>query len=119
MRVAVLSTFVLLSTTFAARADFSYTTTSKTTGGMAASLGGGANNPPSKHYFKGQKMRTDSGDTSIIIDFDAQTMTTISNRQKPISVRRFSINAFEISLTRHSRNQTGKSVTMPEWASNY
>jgi hypothetical protein len=22
-------------------------------------------------------------------------------------------------LTRHSRNQTGKSVTMPEWASNY
>jgi hypothetical protein len=24
-----------------------------------------------------------------------------------------------IILTRHSRNQTGKSVTMPEWASNY
>jgi type I restriction enzyme R subunit len=23
------------------------------------------------------------------------------------------------NLTRHSRNQTGKSVTMPEWASNY
>jgi Flp pilus assembly protein TadD len=25
----------------------------------------------------------------------------------------------EYYLTRHSRNQTGKSVTMPEWASNY
>jgi len=24
-----------------------------------------------------------------------------------------------VFLTRHSRNQTGKSVTMPEWASNY
>ena len=24
-----------------------------------------------------------------------------------------------LTLTRHSRNQTGKSVTMPEWASNY
>jgi hypothetical protein len=87
MKVAVLFTFVLLSTTLAARADFSYTTTSKTTGGMAASLGGGANNPPSKHYFKGQKMRTDSGETSIIIDFDAQTMTMINNRQKTVTVR--------------------------------
>ncbi len=25
----------------------------------------------------------------------------------------------DIVLTRHSRNQTGKFVTMPEWASNY
>jgi hypothetical protein len=90
MKVAVLFTFALLSTTLAARADFSYTTTAKTTGGMAASFGGGANNPPSKHYFKGQKMRTDSGDTSIIIDFDAQTMTMIDNRQKTVTVRSLS-----------------------------
>jgi hypothetical protein len=90
MRVAVLFTFVLLSTTLAARADFSYTTTSKTTGGMAASLGGGGNNPPSKYYFKGQKMKTDIGDTAIIIDFDAQTLTTINNRSKTATVRSLS-----------------------------
>jgi hypothetical protein len=57
---------------------------------MAAGFGGGANNSPSKHYFKGQKMRTDSGDTSTIIDFDAQTMTIISNRQKTVTVRSLS-----------------------------
>jgi hypothetical protein len=26
---------------------------------------------------------------------------------------------YDENLTRHSRNQTGKLVTMPEWASNY
>jgi hypothetical protein len=82
MKAAILSMFVLLSATLAARADFSYTTTTKTT------VGG--NNQPSKHYFKGQKMRTDSGDTSIIIDFDAQTMTMINNRQKTVTVRSLS-----------------------------
>jgi hypothetical protein len=87
MKVAVLFTFALLSATLAARADFSYTTTSKATGGMAASLGGGTNNPPSKYYFKGQKMKTDVGDTSIIIDFEAQTITTLNNRSKTVSVR--------------------------------
>jgi hypothetical protein len=82
MRGAILFTVVLLSGTPAARADFSYTTTTKT------SLG--ANNQPSKHYFKGQKMRTDSGDTSTIIDFDAQTMTMINNRTKTVTVRSLS-----------------------------
>jgi hypothetical protein len=89
MKAAVLFTFVLLSTTFA-QADFSYTTTSRATGGMAASLGGASNNPPAKQYFKGQKMKTDIGDTAIIIDFDAQTMTTINNRAKTVSVRSLS-----------------------------
>jgi hypothetical protein len=90
MRVAVLFTFLLLSTTIAARADFSYTTTSRTTGGMAASLGSAGNTPPSKYYFKGQKMKTDIGDAAIIIDFDAQTMTTINNRSKTVTVRNLS-----------------------------
>jgi hypothetical protein len=79
MKAAILSMFVLLSATLAARADFSYTTTTKTTVG--------ANNPPSKHYFKGQKMRTDSGDIATIIDFDSQTMTMINNRLKTVTVR--------------------------------
>jgi hypothetical protein len=77
----------LLSTTLAARADFSYTTTSKATGGMAASFGGGGNNPPSRYYFKGRKMKTENGDNATILDFDAQTLTTINNRQKTITVR--------------------------------
>ena len=79
MKGAILFTFVLLSATLAARADFSYTTTTKTSVG--------ANNPASKHYFKGQKMRTDSGDTSTILDFDAQTLTMINNRTKTVTVR--------------------------------
>ena len=89
MKVAVLFTFVLLSTTLA-RADFSYTTTTRTTGGMAASLGGANNTPPAKHYFKGQKMKTDTGDIATILDFDAQTITTINNRSKTVTVRSLS-----------------------------
>src|ERR1700691_5688629 len=87
MKAAVLFTFVLLSTTVAARADFSYTTNSKATGGMAVSLGGGGNNPPSRYYFRGRKMKTENGDNATILDFDAQTLTTINNRQKTITVR--------------------------------
>jgi hypothetical protein len=85
MKAAVLFTFVLLSATFAARADFSYATTSRVTGGSLASPGG--TNNPSKYYFKGQKMKTDSGEVATIIDFDAQTLTTINNRLKTVTVR--------------------------------
>jgi hypothetical protein len=90
MKAAILFTFIALTTAVGARADFSYTTTTKTTGGMAAALAGGRTNAPSKHYFKGQKTRTDSGDTSTIIDFDAQTMTMINNRTKTVTVRSLS-----------------------------
>lgn len=65
---------------FVARADFSYTTTRQ-----------GANNESAtKHYLKGQKMLTDNGRTSTIMDFDAQTITTINNANKTYSVRSFS-----------------------------
>jgi hypothetical protein len=70
---------VLVWTTLPALADFSYTTTRT-----------GGNNQPSKYYFKGQKMKTDSGDTAMILDFDAQTITTINNNRKTISVKSFS-----------------------------
>jgi hypothetical protein len=89
MKIAVLFTFVLLAAAVTARADFSYTTTTKTAGAMAA-IAGANNTPPSKHYFKGQRMKTDSGDIATIIDFDAQTITTINNKQKTISVRSLS-----------------------------
>jgi hypothetical protein len=76
----------------AAHADFSYTTTRKTTGGMMASMGGAAGGPQtSKSYFKGQKMKTDSGGaTAIILDFDAQTITTINTTKKTYTVKSFS-----------------------------
>jgi len=89
MKDAVLLTIVVLATTLTARADFSYTTTSKTTGGTMAAMAGGVNTPPTKQYFKGQKLKTDSGDTAIILDFDAQTITTVNNKAKTISVRSF------------------------------
>lgn len=46
-------------------------------------------NNPSKYYFKGQKMKMDSGDAALILDFDAQTITTINNKQKTISTKSF------------------------------
>ncbi|HEX4136559.1 MAG TPA: DUF4412 domain-containing protein [Bryobacteraceae bacterium] len=75
----------LLFITLAARADFSYTTTSKTGGTMAAMAGAGANTP-SKYYFKGQKMKSESGDIALIIDFETQKMTTINHKAKTVSV---------------------------------
>lgn len=89
MKVAAISAFVLLAVTLSARADFCYTTTNKTGGAMAAMTGGGTI-PPAKLYFKGQKMKTDNGDTATILDFDAQTITVINNKAKTISVRNFS-----------------------------
>ena len=91
MTTAALLTAALLAGAWAARADFSYTTTRKMTGGALATLAAGNNqNQNSKTYFKGQKMRTDTGDTAMILDFEAQTITTINNRQKTVTVRNFS-----------------------------
>lgn len=75
--------------TLAARADFSYTTTSKPTGGTMAAMAGGTAQT-SKLYFKGQKMKSETGDTATIIDFDAQTLTTVNNRTKTVTVRKLS-----------------------------
>jgi hypothetical protein len=86
---AALLTAALLVGTGTARADFSYTTTRKATGGAMASFAGGSNQY-SKTYYKGQKMRTETGDTATIFDFTAQTITTINNKQKTVSVKSFS-----------------------------
>lgn len=63
-----------------ARADFSYTSARE----------GATNEPATKHYLKGQKLMTDSGRSATIIDFDAQTITTINHAAKTYSVRKFS-----------------------------
>ncbi len=44
-----------------------------------ASMAGTAGNGVSKVSFKGQKMKTEEGDTATLIDFGAETVTTINN----------------------------------------
>ena len=71
-----------------AHADFSYTQTRKTTQGSMGMAGGPQT---TKHFLKGQKMRVDIGnDNAVIIDFDAQTLTSINNATKTYSVKKFS-----------------------------
>src|SRR5215472_2081970 len=69
-----------------ARADFSYTVTRKS--GQAPAPGVGPQT--TKHYLKGQKLKIDSGDTAMIMDFDAQTVTAIHNSHKTYTVTKFS-----------------------------
>jgi hypothetical protein len=69
-----------------AQADFSYTTTRKTTAGASVA---GTNNQPSKYYFKGRKMKVETGDTAVLIDFRSQTITTLDYKRKTITVRNF------------------------------
>lgn len=79
--------FLTLAAGLTARADFSYITTMKSSSGMMAAA---ANNRVTKTYLKGQKMKTDSGDTVMIMDFDAQTITHIDPNQKTYKVTKFS-----------------------------
>jgi hypothetical protein len=79
-----------LACALTARADFSYVQTQKSTGGMAAMAAtAAAANATTKHFLKGQKLKTDTGSTSIIMDFDTQTVTTINHTQKTVSVKTF------------------------------
>ena len=89
MKPAALCTLTALAIACSARGDFSYTTNRKTTGGTMAAMAGGAADGTSKTYFKGQKLKSETGDISTIIDFDTQTITTINNRQKTVSVKSF------------------------------
>lgn len=67
--------------TMAARADFSYSMTRKSAQGSGETT---------KTYLKGQKMMIDSGSSVTILDFDAQTITHISNSNKTYTVQKFS-----------------------------
>ncbi len=68
-----------------ARADFSYQQTRKAAQGMPAAGG----DQVTKHYLKGQKMKVDSGRSSSIFDFAAQTMTVMDNQAKTYTVTPF------------------------------
>ena len=85
MKTACL-TILAFTCTFTARADFSYTQTRKSSAmGPAAALG----NTTSKHFLKGQRMKTDNGAMATIVDFEAQTLTIINNDQKSYTVTKF------------------------------
>ena len=75
-----------LTTALAAHADFSYIQTRKS----AQTMGAAAGDQTTKHYYKGQKMKTDSAATASILDCDAQTITSINHQQKSYTVTRFS-----------------------------
>jgi hypothetical protein len=49
-------------------------------------------------------MKVDSGDSAMILDFDAQTVTTVNNRLKTVTVRNFS----DISSAGRQSNVTAK-----------
>lgn len=97
MKIQHLIVFVL--TSCIARADFGYTMTRK---------GGPGANGETKQYVKGQKMKTDQGNTSIILDFDAQTITNINNTQKTYTVQKFSDLGATLSSTGMEMNASVK-----------
>jgi hypothetical protein len=80
---------IALTATLAAHADFSFSKTQKVTGGSMAAMAGNAANRESKSYFKGQKAAEVSNDSTILMDFDAQTITTINKVQKTYQVQKF------------------------------
>jgi hypothetical protein len=80
---------IALTATLAAHADFSFSKTQKVTGGSMAAMAGNAANRESKSYFKDQKLAEVSSDSTIVIDFAAQTITTTNNAQKTYQVRKF------------------------------
>src|SRR5258706_5008835 len=84
MKAAYLLTLTVASS-LTALADFSYVSTVKSAGMM-----GGAGDSTQKHFLKGQKMKTDLGEMVIIMDFEAQTFTTITNSTKTYTVTKFS-----------------------------
>ena len=85
MRTATIL-IIMLCATATAYADFSYTMAQKNQGSPTAAAG-----PTSiRFFFKGQKMMTDRGTGATIVDFDAQTVTTLNKTQKNYSVMKFS-----------------------------
>lgn len=90
----------MLVAALTANADFSYSMTSKATGA------GSPAPQSSKYYYKVTKSRVDTGNMSIITDFDAQTITNINNNNKTYTVMRFS------ELEQMAHDLAGSEVTV-------
>lgn len=78
MRVSILRVAALAVSALTALADFSYQTTVKSSGPAAGTV--------TKQKIKGNKMRIDTGDVSVITDLDAQTVTTVRHSAKTFTV---------------------------------
>ena len=101
MKTAFLVCFALLAG-MTARADFSYTSTRKSGAGAGGTT---------KYFYKGQRMATDSAQTTMILDFDAQTITSINKTQKTYTVTKFGdLNqaAGQLSDTKIDVKETGQ-----------
>ncbi|MGO9262811.1 MAG: DUF4412 domain-containing protein [Bryobacteraceae bacterium] len=72
---------LMLAASPAAHADFSFTMTQKS---------GPGGDQIVKHYVKGQKEKEERGTIATIVDFDAQTLTTIDTAAKTYKVVGFS-----------------------------
>lgn len=82
MKLAVLLTVVAV---LPAQADFSYRTTLKSEGAIASVVG---DRPPvGTFYYKGRKVKIDSGATATLLDLGARTVTTLDNVAKTARVR--------------------------------
>lgn len=86
MKVATLSIATALLMTSVLRADFSYSTTRKTTAGASVA---GNQNQASKYYFKGRRMKVETGDSAIVVDFNSRTITTLDNKAKTVTTKGF------------------------------
>lgn len=84
----ILLTVLAVAFATASRADFSYTTTTKMTGGMLAGMAG-QKPQTTVHLLKGDKLKMDSGDSTSIMDFTAQTYTTFHHADKTYRVTPF------------------------------
>lgn len=81
---------LILLTSLAARADFSFVVTRRVTAGNFADWFQGANEV-AKSYWKGEKMMFDAPTKATIIDFDAQTVTTLNRTLKLWGVKKLNL----------------------------
>lgn len=72
---------LMLAASLAAHADFSYTMTQKSGPGGEQTM---------KHYLKGQKMKVERGNKTTIMDFEAQTLTSVDSAARTYTVTKFS-----------------------------
>lgn len=75
---AIFYSIIMLSLASVSFADFRYVTTIKSTGPGGGTL--------TRHFVKGNKMKVDTGNTVMISDFDAQTLTLIDHAAKSYRV---------------------------------
>jgi len=87
MRIQSAALFIFLSVAAGqARADFRFMTTRRTTAGASVA---GNQNEPSRYYFKGQKMKIETGQHTAVFDFEARTISAIDHARRTVSVASF------------------------------